>query len=88
MKNENTISRFSYTDDIEILGFGRTVEDWVDAARRKIHSLTTWVDKNVVLFDAKKTEGYSKLWEESLKEELKALKDTNTYQLFEKKKRK
>lgn len=40
MKNGSVITRFSYADDIEILGFGQTVEELAAVVEREIDSFT------------------------------------------------
>ena len=56
MRSGNVIARFSYADDIGILGFGRTVFDSAAAAQREVDNLTNWAHQNAVLFDSEKSE--------------------------------
>ncbi|POS87841.1 hypothetical protein EPUL_001568 [Erysiphe pulchra] len=56
MRSGNTICRFSYVNDIEILGFGRTVTDSAAAAQKEVDKLTHWAHQNAVLFDSEKSE--------------------------------
>ena len=56
MRSGNTIARFSYADDIGIIGFGRTISESAEAAQREVDSLTSWAEENAVSFDAQKSE--------------------------------
>lgn len=56
MRSGNVITRFSYADDIKILGFRRTAVDFVAAAQREVDNLASWAHENSVLFDAGKLE--------------------------------
>lgn len=56
MRSGNTMARFSYADDIGILGVGRTIKDSAVAAQNEVDKLTTWAHQNAVLFDAEKSE--------------------------------
>lgn len=56
MRSGNSISRFSYADDIGIIGFGRTVTESAAAAQRELDNLVNWAHENAVLFDEKKSE--------------------------------
>lgn len=52
----NVITRFSYADQIGILGLGRTVVASVAAVQREVDNLTNWAQQNAILFDAEKSE--------------------------------
>ncbi|KAI0993264.1 hypothetical protein K3495_g14920, partial [Podosphaera aphanis] len=56
MRSGNVISRFSYADDIGILGFGRTISESAAVAQKEIDSLSKWAQENAVLFDSEKSE--------------------------------
>ena len=56
MRSGNTIARFSYADDIGIIGFCRTISESAEAAQREVDSLTSWAEENAVSFDARKSE--------------------------------
>ncbi|CCU76238.1 TE1b-like protein [Blumeria hordei DH14] len=56
MQSGNPGSRFSYADDIGILGFGRTVAESAGAAQREVDHLLEWAGKNAVAFETQKSE--------------------------------
>lgn len=56
MRSGNLIACFSYSDDIGILGFERTVSDSAAATQREVDNLTNWAHQNAVLFDTEKSE--------------------------------
>ncbi|KAI0994897.1 hypothetical protein K3495_g13283 [Podosphaera aphanis] len=56
MRSGNTRARFSYADDIGILGFGRTINESAAAAQDKVNSLLKWANDNAVAFDIEKSE--------------------------------
>lgn len=56
MRSGNTISYFSYADDIGNIGFGRTIGKSAEVAQREVDGLTSWVEENAVSFNAKKSE--------------------------------
>ncbi|KAI0991474.1 hypothetical protein K3495_g16713, partial [Podosphaera aphanis] len=48
--------RFSYADDVGILGFGPTVAESAAAAQREVDHLLAWARNNAVTFDTNKSE--------------------------------
>ena len=48
--------RFSYADDIGILGFGRTIGESAAAAQDEVNNLLDWARNNAVAFDTDKSE--------------------------------
>lgn len=56
MKSGNTISRFSYVDDLGIIDFGLTIGESAMLAQREVDSLTSWAEENTMFFDARKSE--------------------------------
>ena len=50
MKSGNPGSKFSYVDDIGILGFGRTVAESTGAAQREVDHLLELAGTNSVAF--------------------------------------
>ena len=56
MKNGNPNTRFSYADDIGILGIGRSVVESVAAVQHEVDNLVEWADRNAVSFDYGKSE--------------------------------
>lgn len=56
IRSGNVITRFSYADNIGILGLGRTVIDSAAAAQREVDNLSNWAYQNTVLFDPEKSE--------------------------------
>ena len=55
MKSGTPGLRFSYADDIGILGFGRTITESVAAAQGEIDHLLEWARNNAVDFDTDKS---------------------------------
>ncbi|KAI0990763.1 hypothetical protein K3495_g17424, partial [Podosphaera aphanis] len=55
MRNGNSRARFSYADDIGILGVGRTINESA-AAQDEVNSLLKWANDNAVAFDIEKSE--------------------------------
>ena len=49
-------ARFSYADDIGILGIGPTVAESASSAQREVDSLMDWAKENAVSFDTSKSE--------------------------------
>lgn len=56
MRSGNVTTRFSYTDDIGVLGLGRTMAASAVAAQREVDNLSNWAYQNAVLFDPEKSE--------------------------------
>ena len=56
MRSGNAISRFSYADDVGILGFGPTIAESAAAAQREVDHLFEWSRQNAVAFDTNKSE--------------------------------
>lgn len=56
MNSGNTRMRFSYADDIGILGIGRSVSDSADLAQREVDDILGWAHRNAVSFDIEKSE--------------------------------
>ncbi|KAI1006775.1 hypothetical protein K3495_g1438 [Podosphaera aphanis] len=56
MRSRNTRARFSYADDIGILGFGRSINESAAAAQDEVNSLLKWANDNAVAFDIEKSE--------------------------------
>ena len=48
--------RFSYADNIDILGFGRTNAESAAAAQHEVNNLLDWARNNAVPFDTNKSE--------------------------------
>ncbi|KAI0997417.1 hypothetical protein K3495_g10768 [Podosphaera aphanis] len=55
MRSGNPLSRFSYADDIGILGFGPTIAESAAAAQREVDHLFEWSRQNAVAFDTNKS---------------------------------
>ncbi|KAI0993335.1 hypothetical protein K3495_g14849 [Podosphaera aphanis] len=56
MRSGNSSSRFSYADDVGILGFGPSIAESAAAAQREVDHLLEWARNNAVAFDAEKSE--------------------------------
>ncbi|KAI0991298.1 hypothetical protein K3495_g16889, partial [Podosphaera aphanis] len=56
MRSGNAELRFSYADDVGILGFGPTVAESAAAAQREVDLLLAWARNNAVTFDTAKSE--------------------------------
>ncbi|KAI0997120.1 hypothetical protein K3495_g11067 [Podosphaera aphanis] len=56
MRSGNTRARFSYADDIGILGVGRTINESAAAVQDEVNSLLKWANDNAVAFDIEKLE--------------------------------
>ncbi|KAI0991464.1 hypothetical protein K3495_g16723, partial [Podosphaera aphanis] len=56
MRSGNSRARFSYADDIGILGVGRTINESAAAAQDEVNSLLKWANDNAVAFDIEKSE--------------------------------
>lgn len=56
MRSGNSNARFSYADDIGILGIGRTVAESATVVQREVDKLLDWANDNAVKFDPGKTE--------------------------------
>lgn len=56
MCSGNSRARFSYADDLGILGIGRTIAESAIAAQQEVDSLLRWANYNAVSFDPRKTE--------------------------------
>ncbi|KAI1004666.1 hypothetical protein K3495_g3552 [Podosphaera aphanis] len=56
MRSGNTKARFSYADDVGILGIGRTIQESAEKAQQEVDSLLDWAQRNVVLFEVAKSE--------------------------------
>ena len=56
MRSGNSRARFSYADDIGILGIGRTIAETTTAVQREVDNLLDWANVNAVKFDSNKTE--------------------------------
>ncbi|KAI0992044.1 hypothetical protein K3495_g16142, partial [Podosphaera aphanis] len=56
MRSGNSSARFSYADDIGILGIGRTAAESAAVAQREIDNLLEWASNNAVSFDTGKSE--------------------------------
>ncbi|KAI0990861.1 hypothetical protein K3495_g17326, partial [Podosphaera aphanis] len=56
MRSGNTNLRFSYADDVGILGFGPTIAESAAAAQREVDHLLQWARDNAVAFDTAKSE--------------------------------
>ncbi|KAI1007858.1 hypothetical protein K3495_g372 [Podosphaera aphanis] len=56
MRSGNSSTRFSYADDIGILGIGRTAAESAAVAQREIDNLLEWASNNAVSFDTGKSE--------------------------------
>ncbi|KAI0995925.1 hypothetical protein K3495_g12256, partial [Podosphaera aphanis] len=56
MRSGNTNLRFSYADDVGILGFGPTAAESAATAQRKVDHLLEWAQNNAVAFDTAKSE--------------------------------
>ena len=56
MKSGSPGSRFSYAEDIGILGFGRTITESVAAVQSETDHLLEWAGTNAVDFDTEKSE--------------------------------
>ncbi|KAI0996073.1 hypothetical protein K3495_g12108 [Podosphaera aphanis] len=56
MRSGNTNLRFSYADDVGILGFGPTAAESAATAQREVDHLLEWAQNNAVAFDTAKSE--------------------------------
>ncbi|KAI0993628.1 hypothetical protein K3495_g14556, partial [Podosphaera aphanis] len=56
MHNGNKRARFSYADDIGILGVGRTIVESAATVQQEVKSLLEWAHDNAVVFDTEKSE--------------------------------
>ncbi|KAI0994968.1 hypothetical protein K3495_g13212 [Podosphaera aphanis] len=56
MRSGNTKARFSYADDVGILGIGRTIQESAEKAQQEVDSLLDWAQRNAVLFEVAKSE--------------------------------
>ncbi|KAI1002900.1 hypothetical protein K3495_g5303 [Podosphaera aphanis] len=56
MRSGNSSARFSYADDIGILGIGLTAAESAAVAQREIDNLLEWASNNAVSFDTGKSE--------------------------------
>ena len=56
MRSGATNLRFSYADDIGILGFGRTTADSAAATQKEVDHLLEWAQKIAAQFDTEKSE--------------------------------
>ncbi|KAI0998159.1 hypothetical protein K3495_g10032 [Podosphaera aphanis] len=56
MRSGHAELRFSYADDVGILGFGPTVAESAAAAQREVDHLLAWARNNAVTFDTNKSE--------------------------------
>ncbi|KAI0996528.1 hypothetical protein K3495_g11653 [Podosphaera aphanis] len=56
MRSGNSSMRFSYADDLGILGFGPSIAESAAAAQREVNHLLEWAENNAVAFDTQKSE--------------------------------
>lgn len=56
MQCANIRARFSYADDIDVLGIGRTIKESFTMAQQEVDSLFQWAHENAVSFDIDKSE--------------------------------
>ena len=56
MRGGNPGQRFSYADDVGILGVGKSIADSAEAAQREVNNLLGWALQNAVAFDVAKSE--------------------------------
>lgn len=56
MRNGNCRALSSYTDDIGILGIGRSLAESAMAAQGEVDDLLKWAEENTVSFDLDKSE--------------------------------
>lgn len=55
MSGTNSRTRFSYANDMKILGIGRALTDSAAAVQREVNILLDWARENAVSFDLTKT---------------------------------